>query len=66
MTLELQIINDESVSVGELKKFLSTIPDNFDLVTDGLYARKLLINTNKNLGTCEIKLESQNYEVQRD
>ena len=66
MTLELQIINDESVSVGELKKFLSTIPDNLELVVEGLYARKLLIHTDRNLGTCEIKLESQNYEIQRD
>ena len=58
MTLELEMINDESVSVGELKKFLSTIPDNFELVAGGLHARKLSIHTNKNLGTCEIKMEN--------
>ena len=65
MTLELQIFNDECVTVGELKKFLSTIPDNFELVIEGLYARKLSIHTDKDLGTCEIKLENQNYEIQK-
>ena len=65
MTLELQLINDNSITVGELKKFLSSIPDNFELVTDGYYTDKLLINTDKNSGTCEIKLERQNYEIQR-
>lgn len=66
MTLELQLINDESISVGELKKFLSTIPDNFELVTDGLYVRKLSIHNNNHLGTCEIKLGNQDYEIQED
>ena len=65
MTLDLQMINDNAVTVGELKKFLSTIPDSFELVTDGLYAEKLSINTDKNSGTCEIKLENRNYEIQR-
>lgn len=66
MILELQLINDESISVGELKKFLSTIPDNFELVTDGLYVRKLSIHNDNHLGTCEIKLEDQGYEIQED
>ena len=60
------MINDVSVSVGELKKFLSTIPDNFELVTDGSYVNKLLIHTHKNSGTCEIKLKNQDYEIQGD
>ena len=63
MTLELQMINDNAITVGELKKFISTIPDNFELVTAGYHAEKLLIKTDRNLGTCEIKLEKQEYEI---
>ena len=59
MTLELEIINDETISVGELKNFLSTIPDNFELVVNHQYARKLSIHNNKDFGTCEIKLENE-------
>jgi len=66
MTLKLQLINDNAVTVGELKKFLSTIPDNFEIITHGDYADKLLINTHKDSGTCEIKLENQNNEIQKD
>ena len=59
MTLEVSILNDNSVTVGELKKFLATIPDNYDLTANHQYARKLSIHTDKDYGACEIKLENE-------
>ena len=57
MILELQLINDDTITVGELKKFLSTIPDNLELVTGCYHAKKLIIHTDRVLEICEIKLE---------
>lgn len=59
MTLEVSILNDNAISVGELKKFLSTISDNYDLVANGLYIKRLSIHTDKENGVCEIKLENE-------
>lgn len=59
MILEVSILNDNAISVGELKKFLSTIPDNYNLVTNGLYTKRLSIHTDKENGACEIKLENE-------
>lgn len=57
MTLELSMINDDTITVGELKSFLSDIPDDYNLVVNHLYARKLTIKNYKDFGSCEIKLE---------
>ena len=56
MTIELQMLNDEHICVGDLKRFLSTIPDNYILTNKHVNVKFLKIKTDKEYGNCDINL----------
>lgn len=56
MIIELEMLNDESICVGDLKRFLSTIPDNYTLTNKHMNVKFLKIKTDKEYGDCEINL----------
>ena len=56
MTIELQMLNDEHICVGDLKRFLSTIPDNYILTNKHVNVKFLKIKTDREYGNCEINL----------
>ena len=56
MTIELEMLNDECICIGDLKRFLSTIPDNYTLSNKDMNVKFLKIKTDKEYGICDINL----------
>ena len=56
MTIELEMLNDEYICIGDLKRFLSTIPDNYTLTNNHMNVKILKIKTDREYGNCEINL----------
>ena len=56
MTIELKMLNDEYICVGDLKRFLSTIPDNYTLTNKHMNVKFLKIKTDREYGDCDVNL----------
>lgn len=59
MTIEFRLLGDDCITVGELKKYLSNVPDDYALHTDeaGTKAKSFKIKTDKKNSWCTITLE---------